>query len=221
MVYEIKLRESGNYTETEIQEMISRGAILKYKVNYTLEKIPIVLDHKDKIIYSLIHESANDCNSSTFREEITLHQCNYENSPGKLGEDGFVPISKRPIEVKPQNVTLGKKLGGGGQFTDFTHSRIKKYTDNNVLMVVSGFFDGKLKFIVEFDFTSPIFLNHITEKVTKALPDGDIPGKYCRSAGFGWNQWKDSDNLKLNYLSNNINETMLSKPLLTYLKSLS
>ena len=35
---------------------------------------------------------------------------------------------------------------------------LKKYTDYNILMVVSGFFNGKLKFIVEFDFTSPIFL---------------------------------------------------------------
>jgi hypothetical protein len=220
MEYEKELRESGKFTEVEIQGMISRRAMLQYKVNYALDKVPKILDHKDKIIYDLIHDSANDCNSSTFREEITLHQCGYENSPGKLGEDGFVPISKRPVEVKPQNATDGKKLGGNGQFTDFTHSRNKKYTESNILMVVSGFFNGKLKFIVEFDFISPIFLNHITEKVIKALPDGDTPGNYCRSAGFGWNHWKDANNLKLNYLSDNIDETMFTKPLLTYIKSL-
>jgi len=220
MEYEKQLRENGEYTEIQIQEKISKREILQYKVNYALDKIPKSLDHKDQTIYNLIHESANDCNSSTFREEITLYQCGYENSPGKLGEDGIVPGSKRLVEVKPQNATGGKKLGGGGQFTDFTHSRLKKYTESNILMVVSGFIDGKLKFIVEFNFTSPIFLKHITEKVNKSLPSGDIPGKYCRSAGFGWNQWKDATNLKLNYLSDNIDETMFSKPFLTYLNSL-
>lgn len=124
------------------------------------------------------------------------------------------------MEVKPQNATEGKKLGGIGQFTDFTHSRNKKYKENNILMVVSGFFNGKLKFIVEFDYASPNFLNHINDKVIKALPNGDISGKYCRSASFGWNQWKDANNLKLNYLSDNVDGTMFSKPFLAYLKSL-
>ena len=219
MEYEKQLRESGEYTEMQIQEKISKREILQYKVNYALDKIPKFLDHKDQTIYNLIHESANDCNSSTFREEITLHQCGYENSPGKLGEDGFVPISKRPIEVKPQNATDGKKLGGGGQFTDFTHERIKKYTDNNILMVVSGFFNGKIKFIVEFDFTSPIFRNHIINKVNTGslLEDGTTRQ---RTASFGWNQWKDSNNIKLNYLSDNVDETMFTGPFLKYLKSL-
>ena len=85
-------------------------------------------------------------------------------------------------------------------------------------MVVSGFFNGKLKFIVEFDFTSPIFLNHMTKKVNTGslLEDGT---KRQRSASFGWNHWKGSNNLKLNYLSDNVDETMFSKPFLRYLKS--
>ena len=220
MEYEKELRESGKYTELEIQEMISRRTMLQYKVNYILDKVPKSLNHEHMIIYTLIDQQANDCNSSSLREELTLYQCGYENSPGKLGEDGFVPSSKRPVEVKPQNATGCKKLGGNGQFTDFTHDRLKKYKENDILMVVSGFYHGKLKFIVEFDFTSPIFLNHITEKVHKSLPNGDIKGKYCRSASFGWNQWKDANNLKLKYLSDNVNETILTKPLLKYLTSL-
>jgi|TARA_Y100000389_G_C17280083_1_gene422489 hypothetical protein len=220
MDYEKGLRESGNYSEMEIQKLLLDNKILEYKINYALDKIPHNLSFHDQCIYNLIHEQANDKNSSTFREEITIYQCGYENSPGKLGEDGFVPSSKRPVEVKPQNVTDDKKLGGTGQFTDFTHSRIQKYTENNMLMVTSGFINGKLKFIVEFDFTSPNFLKHITEKVSKALPDGDLPGRYCRSASFGWNQWKDANNLKLIYLSNNIDVRMFTKPFLEFLKKL-
>jgi hypothetical protein len=196
----------------------------KYKVNYTLETIPEDIDEKDKIIFELIHEMANDNNSSKFREEITLNICNYENSPGKLGEDGIDPVTNRKIEVKPQNGhnrndTI-KKLNGGGQFTDFTHSRIQKCIDNDILMVVSGFYNGKLKFIVQFDFNSPTFLNHIKNKVCKALPEGDQKSKYCRTADFGWNKWKDANNLKLMYISPNIDNSMISGPLLKLLNGL-
>lgn len=220
MEYEKELRESGEYSETDIQRLLTERKILECEINYALDKIPQNLNFHDQCIYKLISEQANDTNSSTFREKITLHQCGYENSPGKLGEDGFVPYSNRPVEVKPQNATDGKKLSGGGQFTDFTHSRVKKYTENNILMVVSGFIDGKLKFIVEFDFISPNFLKHITEKVIKSLPDGDIPGKYCRSADFGWNKWKDASNLKLIYLSDKIDKSMVSGPFLNFLMNL-
>jgi len=219
MEYENKLREEGIYTELEIQEKLEDKQILDYKINFALDTIPECLDNKDKIIYKLINGMANDKNSSTFREEITIHQCGYINSPGKLGEDGFVPVTNRPIEVKPQNATA-KKLGGNGQFTDFTHSRIEKYKGNNILMVVSGFYNGKLKFIVEFDFISEKFIEHIKSKVSKSLPNGDEPSKYCRNAGFGWNQWKDADNLRLLYLSNNIDKKMFTAPLLKFIHSL-
>jgi hypothetical protein len=198
--------------------------LLNYNRNYTLDTIPEYIDEKDKIIYQCINIMANDDNSSKFREEITLDICNYESSPGKLGEDGIDPVTNRKIEVKPQNGhnrnNKSKKLNGGGQFTDFTHSRIQKYIDNNILMVVSGFYNGKIKFIVQFDFTSPIFLNHIKDKVCKALPEGDKVSKYCRSASFGWNQWKGSNNLKLMYISPNIHNTMISGPLLKFLHNL-
>jgi len=219
MEYENQLRESAEYTEMEIQEKLSDKQILDYKINYALDTIPECLDNKDKVIYKLINDMANDKNSSTFREEITIHQCGYENSPGKLGEDGFVPVTRRPIEVKPQNVT-DKKLGGIGQFTDFTHSRVEKYKESNILMVVSGFHNGKLKFIVEFDFISENFIKHIKSRVSKSLPNGDESSKYCRSAGFGWNQWKDADNLKLLYLSDNIDHKMITGPFLKFIKSL-
>jgi hypothetical protein len=199
--------------------------ILDYKRNYALDNVPEELNDQESIIYNLVDEMANDDNSSKFREDITLDVCEYESSPGKLGEDGIDPRDGRKIEVKPQNGhnknNKNKKLNGGGQFTDFTHSRIKKYKDNDISMVVSGFHEGKLKFIVQFDYTSPTFLEHITKKVCKSLPNGDESSKYCRSASFGWNQWKDAQNLKLMYLSDNLDNTMISGPLLKFLHTLN
>ena len=197
---------------------------LSYKKTFALDDVPEELNDSDNIIYELISEAANDDNSSTFREEITLDMCNYENSPGKLGEDGVDPTNGRKVEVKPQNGHKKngrrKPMNGGGQFTDFTHQRVEKYKENDILMVVSGFYQGKLKFIVQFDFNSPHFLEHITKKVCKSLPDGDESGKYCRCASFGWNQWKHAENLKLMYLSDNITNEMISGPLLKFLRTI-
>jgi hypothetical protein len=199
--------------------------ILEYKRNFTLDTVPDNLDEKDTIIYELISEAANDDNSSKFREDITLDTCGYDSSPGKLGEDGIDPANGRKIEVKPQNGhnknNRKKKLSGGGQFTDFTHQRIQKYKNDDILMVVSGFYGGKLKFIVQFDFTSPLFLEHITRKVCKALPDGDESSRYCRSAGFGWNQWKHANHLQRMFLSDDLDNTMISGPLLKFLQELN
>ena len=39
-------------------------------------------------------------------------------------------------------------------------------------MLVSGYYDGKLKFIVEFDYRSANFYKQLSERVTKALPKG-------------------------------------------------
>ena len=195
----------------------------EYKKNFTLDTVPDDIDEKDTIIYELISEAANDDNSSKFREDITLDMCGYESSPGKLGEDGTDPTNGRKIEVKPQNghnKNNIKKLNGGGQFTDFTHQRIQKYKENDILMVVSGFYEGKLKFIVQFDFTSPTFLEHITSKVCKALPEGDESSRYCRSADFGWNKWKDANHLQRMFLSDDLDNTMISGPLLKFLKEL-
>lgn len=218
--YETQLREEGVYSEMEIQERLEEKKLLDYKINYTLDKIPNNITAEERIIYRLIHESANDKNSSTFREEITLYIANHGIIPGKLGYDGFVRGTNRPIEVKPQNNTDGKKLNGNGQFTDFTHARFLKHKEDGILMVVSGFHNGKLKFIVEFDFNSHDFTNTIESHVMKALPNGDESGKYCRSASFGWNKWKEANNLKLLYLSDNINNDMFSRPFLAFLQSL-
>ena len=218
--YETELREEGVYSEMEIQGRLEEKKLLDFKINYTLDKIPNNITAEERIIYKLIHESANDKNSSTFREEITLCISGYENSPGKLGYDGFVRGTNRQIEVKPQNSTDGKKLNGNGQFTDFTHARFLKHKDDDILMVVSGFHNGQLKFIVEFDFNSHDFTTTIESHLMRALPNGDEQGKYCRSASFGWNKWKEANNLKLLYLSDNINHDMFSRPFLTFLQSL-
>ena len=119
------------------------------------------MNEYEKIIYELIKESANDINSSTFREEITIEMCEYRKIEGKLNYDATTS-DNRWVEVKPQNYTgKKKKLNGSGNFTDFTHKRLKKYKDDNCLMLVSGFNCGRLMYIIEFDYTSNTFYEKV------------------------------------------------------------
>ena len=178
--------------------------LANYEKTYTLDEIPDDLDSRDRIIYELIDKQANDLNSSTFREAMTLTLLGYDNCPGKLGYDGL--DCGRHVEVKPKNFTGKSKLSGSGNFTDFTWARLDKYTRDNVKMVVSGFYKGKIVYIVEFDFCEEQFRDRLCAQLTRRFPDGDIKGQYLRSASFGWNHFNRCSSLQLKYLSPRIDE---------------
>jgi hypothetical protein len=160
-----------------------------------LDSITQLGDSKDELIYQLIEETANDSNSSKFREDVTKWVVGLESSDGKHGyDDDF-----EAIEVKPKNYTGKSKLNGGGQFTDFTWKRDEKYNNDEVVMLVSGFYFGKLVFVVEFNYKD--IRTKIQSQLSKILPDGDVVNRYVRSASFSYLQWKDSFELK--YISPN------------------
>ena len=151
---------------------------------------------------------------------MTCKIAKYNCIPGKLDYDA--ECNGRKIEIKPQNVIdKKKKLGGGGNFTDFTHKRFNKYLNDNTLMCVSGFCKGKIMYIVEFDYNSPKFIEKMKGALNKHLPNGDEPSKYCRSGcSFGWNLWKDANNIKLKFISENISNECISNNFLNFLNSL-
>lgn len=199
----IENKKDTNHT-SDIPNEVS-DAMLEYKLNYTLNKVPENIDMKDSIIYSLIKEHSNDVNSSSFREEMAIYFSNHINLEGKLGYDAKT-IDGRNVEHKPKNSVGKSKLSGTGNFTDFTHSRIDKYSNDKVLMSVSGFINGKIVYIVEFPFNHSTFKQHLKDKVTKALPDGDKEGKYCRSASFGFKHFKDCEELNVVFTSTDFKE---------------
>ena len=165
------------------------------KMNYTLDKVPKNLTTAMEIaVYNLIHESANDVNSSSVREEMTGKMADYEPTPGKHGYDATTKRG-RSVEIKPKNFNMSNpksKLNGSGNFTDFTWKREQKYSDDNVLMCVSAFCCGILLFIVEFDYNTEHFRNKIRTLVKRSLPNGDVVRRFCRSAGFTYMSWKQS-----------------------------
>tara|TARA_R100001510_G_C7546104_1_gene131693 strand:+ start:63 stop:647 length:585 start_codon:yes stop_codon:yes gene_type:complete len=188
----------------------------EYKLNYTLDTIPSNLDKKDSIIYDLLDEGFNDSNSSKFREDSTNYLSNREASEGKHGYD----VDDENIEIKPKNFTGKTKLNAGGQFTDFTWARDKKYSDDNVTMSVSGFNNGKIVFILEFDYNHPTFRKRIQEQLKRLLPNGDEPNKYVRSASFSYKHFEDAD-IKVIYVSPSIkkHKHTIVKNLYNFLKN--
>ncbi len=184
------------------------------------------------ILVDLLTMYINDKNSSTIREFITVTLAGYTHKEGKIGYNGFKQdtfVSGRTIkcEAKPKNVdteefekykrgerkTSPAKLNGGGNFTDYTPARLerdKKERDLNLL--VSGFIDGKLIYIIEFPFNSPDFIENLEIKIQKwqkkLKGSRSIKGQFLRSADFDYKDFIKGPNLKIVYL---LNKSELSK----------
>ena len=176
------------------------------------------------ILVDLLTMYINDKNSSTIREFITVVLAGYEHKEGKIGYNGFRQdtfITGRTIkcEAKPKNVdttefekyekegrkTKPAKLNGGGNFTDYTPARLKKNKQEKDLnMLVSGFVDGKIIYIMEFPFNSPDFVKNLEVKIQrwqgKLEGSKSITGQFLRSADFNYKDFINSKNLRIVYL---------------------
>jgi len=167
---------------------------------------------------------ANDVNSSTLRELITMLKAGYEPQPSgtKLGYNGKTHHGE-PCEIKPVNIRSGSgnKLNGGGNFSDFTYERLDKYQGDNVMMLVSGFVDARLIYILEFPFTYPEFVQRLQEQLARHFERGKrLSGQFLRSAQFSFKHYKDCPQLKVIYKEPHINDlkAFLTGELFNYLK---
>ena len=149
----------------------------------------------------------NDRNSSTLREYLTLLVAGYQHSEGKIGYNGFAttgPGGKTlHCEVKPSNarradIANGRsKLNGSGSFNDYTWKRLEKDTANDPNILVSGFVDGRLVYILEFPFHA--LIPKLKAQLEKKLPNGDVPSDYLRGAGFSYIVFRENSEVRLRY----------------------
>jgi hypothetical protein len=195
----------------------------KLKMSYSLGLVEDIrnLDEKTKeeLLLQMLNDMSNDKNSSTFREGVTLGVLGVKQSTKKLGYDS----DDEPTEVKPKNLTIesNRKFDGSGNFSDFTWKRHKKYQEDNVKMVVSGFLEGKLMFLITFNYNSETFVQEIDRQLQRQLPNGDELNRYVRSVKFTYKHFKDSDTFKIKFLSPIINEYefKFTKPFFKILKT--
>lgn len=178
------------------------------------------------ILVDLLTMYINDKNSSTIREFITVTLAGYIHKEEKIGyngfkQDTFIPGKTIKCEAKPKNVdteefekykrgerkTNPAKLNGGGNFTDYTPARLERdRKEKNLNLLVSGFVDGRLIYIIEFPFISPDFIKNLESKIKKwqrkLKGSKSIKGQFLRSADFDYKDFINSPGLKIVYLSN-------------------
>ena len=166
-----------------------------------------------KLFMDILKVYMNDKNSSTLREKITLKTAGYTSTDKKIGYDGFKENTGKKIvsEVKPKNVDTEnnkviktpQKHDGSGNFTDYTFARFERDKKENPNMLISGFVDGILIFVLEFPFNFSYFTNQLYISLKKRFPQGDISGEYLRSAGFNFKSYKNCKELKVIDLNTN------------------
>ena len=176
------------------------------------------------ILVDLLTMYINDKNSSTIREFITVSLAGYTHQESKIGyngfkQDTFIPGKTIKCEAKPKNInteefekykngkrkTKPAKLNGGGNFTDYTRERLEKdKKEKDLNMLVSGFIDGKLIYIIEFPFNCPDFVKNLENKIKrwekKLEGSKSIKGQFLRSADFYYKHYINCSNLKIIYL---------------------
>ncbi len=96
--------------------------------------------------------------------------------------------------------TKPAKLNGGGNFTDYTFARLKKDQKENPHLLVSGFVDGELIYILEFPFNCLSFVKRLKIRLKKRFPSGDKKSEFLRSANFMFEHYKNCKELKVIYL---------------------
>ena len=143
------------------------------------------------VLIDLITMYINDKNSSTLREFLTVTIAGYTHTESKIGYNGYKQnVYGRPLmcEAKPKNVRSDgkRKLNGGGNFTDYTHERLERDLKENLNMLVSGFVDGKLVYIIEFPFQCDSFVAKLRRQLNRRFPTGDVTGQFLRSANFDY-----------------------------------
>lgn len=172
---------------------------------------------KDQLIAlfnDLLTGYINDKNSSSIREIIVVTISGYTHNDMKIGYNGYrqsSAIGAKPIscEVKPKNINTEdnknrkskNKHNGQGNFTDYTHKRLAKDLKENLNMLIAGFINGELIFILEFPFNHKNFTAKLKNQLKKRFPKGDKPGEFLRSANFSFEDYSKCKNLKLIYLN--------------------
>lgn len=158
-----------------------------------------------QVLADVLHRYANDVNSSGLRELFTLVKAGCQLTPGKLGYNGLLP-DEHPCDVKPINIRSdsGNKLNGGGNFSDFTYERLERYLVDRVMMIVSGFVDGRLVYILEFPFSC--LEQEIRRQLDRFFTAPRRPGQYLRSASFSFKHYGTSPELRTVYRAPNLND---------------
>jgi len=178
---------------------------LDFLVLFATDKKTFKKKVDNEVVFGLVDKAFNDTTSSFLREAVTVHLAGYEILTEKHGYDG--KNEQESCEAKPENAfskldgKKNKKLSGHGTFNDYT---IKKHEENmkeNVRMVISGWVNGNLLFILRFPFT----YKHFSDIMLKRL-NGKIKSGKRTSIGFTYNAYKNCPDIEILHYRKNISD---------------
>ncbi|MEO0092186.1 MAG: hypothetical protein ABIK61_05725 [candidate division WOR-3 bacterium] len=176
------------------------------------------------ILVDLLTMYINDKNSSTLREYVTVTLAGYNHKERKIGYNGFKQdtyADGRTIycEAKPKNLdteefenfkkgqrkTQPTKLNGGGNFSDYTPTRLEKdKKEKDLNMLISGFIDGRLIYIIEFPFNYKDFVENLENQIhrwqEKLKGSKSVKGQFLRSATFNYKNYINCPDLRIVFL---------------------
>lgn len=167
---------------------------------------------KDKLSNSLMRERV------VARNEGVIHSFAMHDYDGRK--------NNRPVEIKNEQHNSGGRrdqIVGGAAFSGIEdYHQIQRLVDDNPIMLLSGWVDGKLAYTVEFDFNDSTIADRLTRAVKSRKEEENTT-----APKFLWSDWRDAESLKVTYLDMNIFvslEDVISGPLwnmilLTYLQS--
>lgn len=163
---------------------------------------------------------------SEWPEMHTVITAGYIHDNRRFGFDGFK--DSRPCEAKSSSRTIKKDLlskyldgkiqnkkdlikgafDGSGTFSKFTHRAFKKHVDSDVIMLISGYANGVLLYVIEFPFNYPGFANMVHNSLVKSLPGGD-QGGLSKTISFSYIAYKDCPDVKVKFLTREYNKRIL------------
>ena len=184
MEYEIQLRESGEYTEIEIQEKL-KGKELNIKndhINtlfedriYCNEVIndPNKTPQEKRICKGFIH-SLNSSASNDFFEGQLSQVFGITNIDTKHGWDGNDHEKNEPYEYKPTKITNNNYFGANVNINDESENKINNisphkvnYNNSEAWFIISPINKGTSEFICIYKFKESILYNSRIENLNK------------------------------------------------------
>jgi len=167
-------------------------------------------DNLIAMLTDLLTTYFNDLNSSTPREIVVAVVSGYLPNTEKIGYNGYRQNALTGLtehcEIKPKNIRSDStaksppKLNGGGNFTDYTWARLERDEAENPAMLVAGFIDGRLIYVFEFSFNEPDFTQELERQLNRQFPDGDVAGRFLRSASFTFKHFEKAESLKVTFV---------------------
>lgn len=172
------------------------------------------------ILTEILTLYANDKNSSTLREWVVLRIAGCYQRAGKIGYNGYK--GDMPYEVKPRNLSsekpTRKRLNGDGNFTDFTEERLKRYIQDAVHILVAGFVDGNLIYVLEVPIEC--LQERLRQQLEQKFAHQRPKGVFLRSASFSFRDYENDKRVKCLFLAFNWNtyRDYLTGPFQRYLE---